>query len=117
MSVGVQVRLARIDAALEADLDRLAALWEQGLDRFGGPFLAGLDFTIVDAMFAPVAFRIRSYELAVGERAQAYAARVLALPAMADWEAAALAERFREPHHDAEIAAMGEILEDRRVSP
>lgn len=117
MSVGIQVRLARIDAALQADLDRLAALWEEGLDRFGGPFLAGLEFTSVDAMFAPVAFRIRSYELAVGERAQAYAARLLALPAMADWEAAALAERFREPHHDAEIAAMGEILEDRRVAP
>jgi glutathione S-transferase len=117
MSVGMTVRLAQIDAALLADLDRLCALWEQGLDRFGGPFLAGLEFTIVDAMFAPVAFRIRSYDLPVSDRALAYAKRLLALPAMAEWEASALAERFREPGHDAEIAAMGEILEDRRVAP
>jgi glutathione S-transferase len=117
MSVGVRVRLAQVDAALQADLDRLQALWEEGLDRFSGPFLAGLSFTIVDAMFAPVAFRIQSYGLEVGERASAYAARILALAPMAEWEQAALAERFREPLHDAEIAASGEVLEDLRVQP
>lgn len=117
MSVGVGVRLSQVDAALQRDLDRLSQLWEQGMDRFGGPFLAGLDFTIVDAMFAPVAYRIRSYDLDVGERAGAYAARILALPAMQAWEAAALAETFREPLHDEEIASRGEIVEDRRAAP
>ncbi|MEQ8404393.1 MAG: glutathione S-transferase [Oceanicaulis sp.] len=117
MSVGVSVRLAQIDAQLQRDLGRLAALWEEGLDRFGGPFLAGLKFTIVDAMYAPVAYRINSYGLDAGERGGAYAARLLALDAMRDWEAAALAEPFREPGHDAEIAAMGEVIEDRRVQP
>jgi len=116
MSVGVRVRLSRIDAALQQDLDRLDALWEQGLDQFGGPFLTGLAFTSVDAMYAPVAFRIRSYGLKLGERAAAYAERLLALPAMVRWETAALAETFREPLHDAEIAAVGEILEDRRAA-
>lgn len=117
MSVGVRLRLAEVDAALQSDLNRLRALWEEGLDRFGGPFLAGLSFTIVDAMFAPVAYRIQSYGLEVGERASAYAARLLALEPMREWERAALAERFREPLHDEEIAARGVLLQDLRVQP
>lgn len=115
MSVGHRVRLARIDEALRRDLDRLRALWEEGFDRFGGPFLAGLSFTIVDAMFAPVAWRINTYALPVGERGQAYAARLLALEPMREWETAALAETFREPAHDAEIEAAGTLIEDLRV--
>jgi glycine hydroxymethyltransferase len=34
----------------------MAALWADGLERFGGPFLGGQPFTAVDAMFAPVAW-------------------------------------------------------------
>ena len=46
--------------ALKHDLFRLGDLWNDGLRRFGGPFLAGNSFTAVDAFFAPVAFRILS---------------------------------------------------------
>ncbi|MGJ3230344.1 MAG: glutathione S-transferase family protein [Oceanicaulis sp.] len=115
MSVGHRIRLSRIDAGLQRDLDRLRALWEDGLARFGGTFLASNRFTIVDAMYAPVAWRINTYDPPVGETARAYADRLLDLEPMRDWERAALAERFREPGHDREIEAVGELLEDRRV--
>lgn len=116
MSVGVRVRLHGISAALQRDLDRLDSLFNEGLNRFGGPFLAGEAFTIADAMYCPVAWRIRSYGLPLSEAALAYAARLRALEPMKAWEAAALAETFREPGHDEEIAALGEVIEDRRVA-
>lgn len=115
MSVGVHVRLSALSEPLSADLSRLDALFREGLSRFSGPFVAGNRFTIADAMYCPVAWRIRSYDLPLSQAALAYAGRLRALDPMKAWEAAALAERFREPLHDAEIAALGEVTEDRRV--
>ena len=57
-------------------------LWEQGLDRFGGPFLAGETFTAVDAFFAPVAYRVATFRLDLREAGQAYVDRLLALDSM-----------------------------------
>lgn len=116
MSVGVRVKLRSHSERLRQDLRRLDQIFTQGLERFGGPFLAGETFTVVDAMFCPVAWRIRSYDLALSEPALAYAQRLRALEPMKAWEAAALAETFREPGHDEEIAALGELIEDRRVA-
>ena len=91
----------------------LRELFEQGLAQFGGPWLAGPDFTAVDAFFAPVAFRIRTYGLDVG-KGQAWVDHVLSHPAMRDWEAQALAEAWREKAHEAELAAAGVITADYR---
>jgi glutathione S-transferase len=115
MNCGIRVRLHRVDNALARDLARLAELWHQGLERFGGPFLAGDDLTAVDAFFAPVAFRVQSYALPLDETCMAYVRRLLDLPAMHDWYAAALAEPWREEGHEAEIAAGGEVVADLRT--
>lgn len=115
MSLGVRVRLHGISPTLERDIARLDELWTEGLSRFGGPFLAGADFTAVDAFFAPVAFRIRTYDLALSTPAGAYAKHLLALPALQRWESDGLAETFREPEHEKEIAALGTVVEDFRA--
>jgi glutathione S-transferase len=115
MSCGVLVRLAHFSPELMYDVARLNALWGDGLHRFGGPFLAGSAFTAVDAFFAPVAFRIRSYSLALELPAADYGARLLALKSMQEWYAAALAETFRDAAHEDEIRRMGEVLEDLRA--
>ena len=73
MSCGQRVRLNEHPAALEGDVARLGALWNDGLRRFGGPFLAGKAFTAVDAFYAPVAFRIQTYGLTLDTAAAAYA--------------------------------------------
>ncbi|HEU0035565.1 MAG TPA: glutathione S-transferase N-terminal domain-containing protein [Kofleriaceae bacterium] len=117
MNVGIRVRLRDMPAALEAELARLAALWSDGLARFGGPFLAGPALTAVDAFYAPVAFRIQTYGLALPEPALAYAARLRALPAMERWKSAALAERWRDPMHEDEVTATGTVIEDLRAAP
>src|SRR5690606_8972966 len=117
MSCGQRVRLHEHPPALQRDLDRLSRLWSEGLARFGGPFLAGAAFTAVDAFFAPVAFRLQGYGLALPRaQADAYARRLLALEPMRQWYAQALAEDFRDPPHDAEIAMYGEVFEDLRVA-
>jgi heme-degrading monooxygenase HmoA len=56
-----------------------------------GPFLFGR-FSIADAMFAPVAWRFRTYDVEVTGPAREYCDTMLALPAMVEWERDALAE-------------------------
>ncbi len=116
MSVGVRIRLHELPGSLRRDVARLEELWSEGLSRHGGPFLAGNAFCAVDAFFTPVAFRIRSYDLQLGEAAAGYAQRLLALPSMLEWEAAALRETWREFGHEQEILASGELLADHRIA-
>ncbi len=115
MSCGVRVRLKDIPATLQGDLARLGALWSDGLRRFGGPFLAGKSFAAVDAFFAPVAFRIQTYGIALDPTAAGYAQRLLGLQSMSDWYAEALKERFRDAPHEDEMAHMGTVIEDLRA--
>ncbi|MBB3861926.1 glutathione S-transferase [Novosphingobium hassiacum] len=113
MNVGVRVKPRPMSAALLRDVGRVREIFEHGVSTFGGPWLAGPAFTALDAFFAPVAFRIRTYGLDVGN-GQAWVDQVLAHPAMLEWEAEALAESWREEAHEAELAACGEITADYR---
>ncbi len=115
MSVGVRILLHQVSAGLQRDLDRLAALWADGLARHGGPFLAGSLFGAVDAFFVPVATRVQTYGLTLPPQAADYVQRLLALPATQDWIAAGIAETWRDASHEEEILAQGTLLEDRRA--
>ena len=117
MNCGVRVKLHTHSEALAKDVERMAELWNEGLARFGGPFLAGPAFTAADAFFAPVAFRVQSYGLTLPGPAAGYAARLLALRGMKRWYEDALAEPWRDPPHEAEIAQAGRIVEDLRAQP
>jgi glutathione S-transferase len=113
MNVGVRVTPKPMSEGLKRNVQRVKEIFEAGLKRFGGPWLAGAQFTAVDAFYAPVAFRIRTYDLDVG-KGQAWVDRVLAHPAMLEWEEAALAENWREEAHEAELAACGAVTADYR---
>jgi len=117
MNCGVRVRLSGVDEALRKDLGRLAGLWDEGLSRHGGPFLAGARFTAVDAFFAPVAFRIQTYGLEPGAAALSYARRLLALASMQDWYREALLETWRDEGHEDDIRRAGTIVSDLRHPP
>lgn len=114
MNVGVRVKPKPMSDALKANVSRLTELWGEGLARFGGPWLAGPEFSLVDAFYAPVAFRVRTYGLDVGVAGQAWVDHILAHPAMLEWEAAALKESWREVSHEEELAAAGDIIADYR---
>lgn len=73
------------------DLRRIEQIWGEHTQYSGGPYLFG-SFTAADAMFAPVATRIRTYSLPVSDAAAEYVEAIYALPAFQEWLAAALNE-------------------------
>jgi glutathione S-transferase len=115
MNCAIRVRLHGIDAPLQRDLSRLSELWNEGLARFGGPFLAGDAFGAADAFFAPVAWRILSYGLPLDDASLAYAQRLRELPGMQRWYAAALAETARLKDTEDTARRVGTVREDLRA--
>ena len=115
MNCGVRVILNNIDDALRADIERVSTLFCDGLQRFDGPYLAGKTYTIVDAFFAPVAFRVQSYGLSLATPAQAYINHVLKLPAMRQWYDEAMCEPWRKDIYEKSVASYGLITADERM--
>lgn len=78
--------MAEIPDDVGADVARIDAIWTDCRARFGqgGPYLFGA-FTNADAMYAPVATRIRTYRLPVSETADSYCDAIMAHPAMVKW--------------------------------
>jgi glutathione S-transferase len=76
-----------------ADVARIEAIWSGCLAQYGGPFLFG-EFSIADAMYAPVVMRFNTWKPALSETAAAYARRVMELPAVCAW----IEDAQREPH-------------------
>lgn len=116
MSCGLRVAMTNPPESVLKDVARIDELWCEGLRRFGGPFLAGEGFTAVDAFFASIAFRTQTYGLVLSSPAQAYRDTLLNLPEMVEWYQAALAETWREPAHEAEVAAAGKVMADYRTA-
>ncbi|HSW23432.1 MAG TPA: glutathione S-transferase family protein [Burkholderiaceae bacterium] len=94
-------RVLQEQAGVRSDLQRLQTMWREALQASGGPFLFGA-FGIADAYFAPVAGRIRTYELPVDPVVQGYVERMFASAAVSAWVREAMAERdfldFEEPY-------------------
>jgi len=78
---------------VQSNVRRVEAMWTDCRTRYGadGPFLFG-SFGAADAMYAPVVSRFHTYDVEVNAVTQAYMAAVMALPAWAEWRAAALRE-------------------------
>jgi glutathione S-transferase len=114
MNCGLRIQLETIPAALQKDITRFDELWTEGLDKFGGPFLAGSKFTAVDAFYAPVVFRTQTYNLPLSPAAKNYVKTILELPAMQEWYEAALIEVWREPEHEQETLGAGKLIADYR---
>ena len=81
------------DGAL-ADIARIDAIWSDTRARFGqtGCYLFGSDFTIADAMYAPVVARFLTYRPKLSPIAEAYCAAVRAHPLVDAWYADAAKE-------------------------
>jgi len=98
MNMNIRSRFPGFARSPEVDrnVQRVKQLWTDLRTRFGqgGDFLCG-EFGIVDAMFAPVVTRFRTYDVALEGACAAYADAVLAHPAVASWLEAALADPFR----------------------
>lgn len=78
---------------VQVDIDRITTIWRDCRQNFGtgGEMLFG-EFTIADAMFAPVVSRFTTYDVQLDPTSRAYAEAIWALPAMQEWAAAAQIE-------------------------
>ena len=79
---------------VQEDIDRIQEIWNDCRVRFGkeGPFLFG-QFSIADAMYAPVTTRFTTYDVPLDKVSATYVKDVQSLPAMQEWFAAARAEK------------------------
>ena len=86
-------RIVPLPDELGRDIDRVIAIWADCHRKFGdrGGWLFG-DFSIADAMFAPVVLRLRTYGINLPESAGFYPHRLLQSKAMQEWLAAAECE-------------------------
>ena len=95
-------RRTAMSPALLADVARIDTLWNQcrATQGGGGPWLLG-EYSLADAMYAPVALRFHTYGAQLSPVAAAYVQAVLADPIMGEWLAAARAEPWVIAHDEA----------------
>ena len=76
----------------QADIDRIVEIWKECLSTYGGPYLFGKEVCMGDAMYAPVVTRFLTYHVQLDADCAAYCKRIMALPEVAAWVAAAKKE-------------------------
>ena len=93
MNARARNRRTAMTAALEADVERIDEIWNDCRGRFGsgGPWLFG-DYSVADAMYAPVVLRFNTYGARISQTARWYIASVLEDAALQDWLQAAKQE-------------------------
>ncbi|MBS0364568.1 MAG: glutathione S-transferase family protein [Proteobacteria bacterium] len=98
MNARARNRRTAMTPALEADIERIDEIWNDCRRRFGdgGPWLFG-DYSIADAMYAPVVLRFNTYGARVSQNARWYMAAVLEDAALQQWLQAAQQETWTLP--------------------
>ncbi|MEA5471890.1 glutathione S-transferase family protein [Spirulina sp. 06S082] len=78
---------------VHTDITRVKEIWYNCRHQFGenGPFLFG-EFSLADAMFAPVVSRFITYDVPLTDSEKAYTETIWQLPAMQEWLNAASQE-------------------------
>ena len=84
---------------LQADVARIDEIWSGCREEYGGGWLFG-EFSIADAMFAPVFFRFQSYGASLSPASQTYLNHALQDPDLRDWQDAASQEGHPLLHVD-----------------
>ena len=84
----------RLSTKAEAEIERIVSLWRTCRREFAaeGEWLFG-EYSIADAMFAPVALRFEGYSIPLAGVESDYVARVLRQPCVAEWIAAGKLEK------------------------
>jgi glutathione S-transferase len=98
MNARARNRRTAMTAALEADIGRVDEIWNDCRARFGaaGPWLFG-EYSIADAMYAPVVLRFNTYGASISPTARWYMASVLEDAALQEWLQAAKQESWTNP--------------------
>ena len=90
--VGASAGKFKIGSTAQSDIERITSIWRECQGAYGGPWLFG-EFSVADAMYAPVATRFQTYDVKLDPVCAAYAKRVLEHPFVMEWIEAAKLER------------------------
>ena len=87
---------------VEREIDRIKHVWKKCRTEYGGngEWLFG-DYSIADAMFAPVAIRFNGYNISLSGIEEKYVASVLRHPAIIEW--------IEAGKHETEVIEANEI--------
>jgi glutathione S-transferase len=87
MNARARRRRTAVTAGLEADIERVDEIWNDCRHRYGagGQWLFGAEYTVADAMYAPVVLRFNTYGARVSDTARWYMASVLEDGALQQW--------------------------------
>ncbi len=101
MNARASGRRVAMTPPLERDLRRIDAIWSGCRRDHGerGPFLFG-DFSIADAMYAPVVLRVQTYRLPLSGLAARYQQTLLADPHLQEWIECSRRETIVIPHEE-----------------
>ena len=93
MNARARNRHTVVTAALAADVERIDVIWNDCRRRFGGggQWLFG-EYTVADAIYAPVVLRFNTYGARISPTARWYMATVLEDGALQEWLQAAQQE-------------------------
>jgi glutathione S-transferase len=93
MNARAEARTTAPNAERAAEIARIETLWSECRAKFGadGPWLFG-EYSVADAMYAPVVLRLRTYGAHVNASTSAYMATALSDAHLRAWLQAAAAE-------------------------
>ena len=88
--------LSPMPADVQVEIERMLALWAEcrAAATETGPYLFGR-VSLVDAFFAPVAVRLRTYQVKLSEVDEAYVETLYQWPAFKAWQQAGLEDTTR----------------------
>jgi len=92
MNLKVRHEIFKVWGGAQADIERVATIWRECLQKYGGPYLFGATPTMADAMYAPVCTRFSTYNVKLDPASAAYRDLMLRFPALMEWTAAAKSE-------------------------
>src|SRR5271167_1660581 len=106
MNVRARKRHVALTSPLQADIARIDEIWAGCRQQYGsgGSWLFG-EFSIADAMFAPVMFRFQTYGADLRPASQAYLRHALEDPILREWQNAAA----QEGHVLADVDRVGSL--------
>jgi len=84
MNMRRKIESIDIDAGVIKDIKRIEYIWQDCLNKSGGPFLFG-DYSIADGMFAPIVNRFWIYKLSDHPYVKKYSDTMMSIPAWQAW--------------------------------
>ena len=85
------LRKVTLSPAAQKEIERIDTMWSEQMQAYPSQWLFG-DWSIADAMYAPIALRFKTYGIELSTAAQQYQDKVLSSPEIQRWLAEASLE-------------------------